>query len=156
MESQLVNRYWIGVASRDHVQLGVSGGFAQLNHGRQAPLKRFQAGDGIIYYSPRLTYPSGEPCQAFTALGVVRSGEVYQGIMSADFKPFRIDVDFFDVSEAPIRPLIDQLSFIRNKRHWGAAFRFGLISIPESDFRLIADAMDVPPGRWPQEWKPST
>ena len=27
-------RYWIGVASRDHVARGVAGGFCQLGHGK--------------------------------------------------------------------------------------------------------------------------
>ncbi|MDQ7862723.1 hypothetical protein RCO48_21920 [Peribacillus frigoritolerans] len=33
-------RYWIGVASRDHVMKGIDGGFAQLCHGKEAPLKK--------------------------------------------------------------------------------------------------------------------
>ena len=43
--------------------------------------------------------------------------------------------------EAPIKPLIDTLSFIRSKQHWGAAFRFGFIRVPEADFQRIAAAM---------------
>ena len=39
-------------------------------------------------------------------------------------------------------PLIEKLSFIRSKTHWGAAFRFGYIKVPEADFALIADAMN--------------
>ena len=31
-------RYWIGVACREHVGRGVAGGFAQLCHGKAAPL----------------------------------------------------------------------------------------------------------------------
>ena len=54
-------RFWIGVASRDHLNVGVKGGFIQLNHGKQAPLRRLKAGDGVIMYSPRTTYPDGEP-----------------------------------------------------------------------------------------------
>ncbi len=70
--------YWIGVVSRSHVQRGVAGGFAQMNHGKQAPLKRMKAGDGLIYYSPRESYPDGAPLQAFTALGFIRTGQVYE------------------------------------------------------------------------------
>ena len=40
-----------------------------------------------------------------------------------------------------MRPLIDELSFIRSKAHWGAAFRFGVVRVPEADFALIAAAM---------------
>ena len=45
-------RYWLGVVSRAHVERGVAGGFAQLCHGRAAPLARMQTGDWLIYYSP--------------------------------------------------------------------------------------------------------
>ena len=71
-------RFWIGVASRDHVNIAVKGAFVQLNHGKKAPLGRLKAGDGVIMYSPRTTYPDGEPLQAFTAIGTVVTGDVYQ------------------------------------------------------------------------------
>jgi hypothetical protein len=45
-------RYWIGVVSESHVKLGVEGGFAQLCHGKSAPLRRMREGDWLIYYSP--------------------------------------------------------------------------------------------------------
>jgi hypothetical protein len=133
--------HWVGVVSRSHVRLGVEGGFIQLNHGKKAPLTRFRAGDGLVMYSPRTAYPDGEVLQAFTAIGRIKSGEVYQVEMSPDFTPYRIDVEFFACEEAPIRPLIDELSFIRSKTHWGAAFRFGQVKIPAGDFLRIAAAM---------------
>jgi len=43
-------RFWVGVASREHVQLGLSGGFAQFSHGKPGPAKRPRRGDGILYY----------------------------------------------------------------------------------------------------------
>ena len=61
--------------------------------------------------------------------------------MSADFKPYRIDVEFVKCRETPIRPLIEELSFIKDKTHWGAAFRFGLVKVPQQDFELIAANM---------------
>ena len=70
--------YWIGVVSKEHVAIGVSGGFTQLNHGKAAPLERMRAGDGFAFYSPRTAYPDGPPLQAFTAIGRIRNGEVYQ------------------------------------------------------------------------------
>jgi predicted RNA-binding protein len=132
---------WIGVVSRSHVQSGVQGGFIQLNHGKQSAVQRLKAGDRLLMYSPRTSYPDGAPLQAFTAIGLVTTGEVYQSEVSPDFRPFRVAVQFFPCSEAPIKPLIDRLSFIRNKTHWGAAFRFGYVKVPESDFGVIADAM---------------
>ena len=79
--------------------------------------------------------------QSFTAIGRVRTGEVYQVEMTSRFKPFRADVKFLKAKEAPIRPLIDRLSFIKDKSHWGARFRFGHLNISEVDFALIAAAM---------------
>ena len=62
-------RYWLGVASRDHVKTGVAGGFCQLSHGKSGPLMRIRPGDGIVYYSPRTEMRGGDPVQGFTAIG---------------------------------------------------------------------------------------
>jgi hypothetical protein len=137
-------KYWIGVVSRAHVQLGVRDGFIQLSHGKKAPLQKLHAGDCLAIYSPRTDYPDGAPLQAFTAIGTVKSGEVYQAEMAPDFKPYRLDVAFAPCREAPIKPLLEQLSFIRSKTHWGAAFRFGYLQVPAEDFARIADAMRPP------------
>jgi len=104
--------YWIGVVSRDHVAYGVDGGFTQLNHGKAAPLERMRAGDGFAFYSPRATYPDGPPLQAFTAIGRVRDGVVYQQRPPHDegFAPFRLRVDYLPARDAPIKPLIEELS----------------------------------------------
>ena len=134
-------RYWIGVVSREHVMIGVKGGFIQLNHGKRAPLQRLSADDGVVFYSPRTSYPDGEPLQSFTAIGRVKSGDIYQVEMTPGFKPFRADVKFLKAKVTPIRPLIDRLSFIKDKSHWGARLRFGHLSIGEADFALIAAAM---------------
>ena len=136
-------QYWIGVVSREHVQRGVEGGFIQLNHGKKAPLQRMRAGDGIVMYSPRTSYPSGESLQRFTAIGVVATGEAHQVEMSEDFKPYRVDVKFFESTEVAIKPLVERLSFIKSKTRWGGAFRFGYIKVPAADFALIAKEMGV-------------
>ena len=134
---------WIGVISRAHAQLGVQGGFIQLNHGKKAPLQYLHAGDGIVIYSPRDTYPDGAVLQHFTAIGSVLTGAVYQVEMTSDFKPYRLDVGFMNCHDAPIKPLIHRLSFIKNKTKWGSSFRFGHLKIPVEDFNIIAEAMGV-------------
>jgi len=134
-------RYWIGVVSRDHVANAVAHGFVQLNHGKAAPLERLQPGDGFAFYSPRESYPNGAMLQAFTAIGRVADGDVYEATMPELGTIARRDVAFLDAAEAPIRPLVAQLSFIRSKTHWGAAFRFGLVCVPREDFATIAAAM---------------
>jgi hypothetical protein len=133
--------YWIGVVSQDHVDIAVAGGFTQLNHGKAGPLERMRAGDGLVFYSPRMHYPDGAPLQAFTGIGRIRTGIVYQAEAGADFRPFRLHVDYLPATPAPVKPLIETLSFIRSKTHWGAAFRFGIVRIAAADFARIAQAM---------------
>lgn len=133
--------YWIGVVAQDHVAAGVAGGFAQLNHGKAGPLERMREGDGLAYYSPRATWPDGPPLQAFTAIGRVAAGGIRQAGDGVPFPPFRRAVDYLPSRAVPVRPLIGALTFIRSKDHWGAAFRFGFLRVPEEDFARIAAAM---------------
>lgn len=132
---------WIGVASKEHVQRGREGGFSQVCHGKKGPLSRMRQGDGIIYYSPTVRFREKEKCQEFTAIGKIIGEDTYQVDMGNDFHPFRIDVEYFASQEVSIHTLLDFLSFTRDKRYWGASFRFGLFKITEEDFQTIAGRM---------------
>lgn len=137
----MTTRFWIGVASREHVQHGVAGGFSQLCHGKAHPLKRMALGDWLIYYSPKERFEENEPCQKFTAIGKVIGENVYPFEMFPGFVPYRRNIDFLEAADAPIRPLLDQLSFIKDKGRWGYAFRFGHLEILRADFELISTGM---------------
>ena len=144
-------RTWVNTISREHVEGGVEGGFTQADHGRDTRLRRLRPGDRIVFYSPRTSYPDGEPLQQFTAIGTVAGEEPYRVTMRDDFHPWRLAVDF-DVSRpAGIRPLLPRLSFTADRRNWGLVFRRGLFEIPEDDFEVIARAMavDSPDGTTP-------
>jgi predicted RNA-binding protein len=135
-------RYWIGVAAKDHVQRGVKGGFCQLCHGKAQPLRRMQQGDWIIYYSPKQEFEGNSPCQAFTAIGTVSGTETYAFEMLLGFTPFRRDIQFLqEAKPAAIRPLIQDLSFIKDKSKWAYSFRYGHLEITSNDFELIATQM---------------
>jgi predicted RNA-binding protein len=135
--------YWVSTISRDHVQLSVKGGFTQAGHGKSSGLKRLKADDWLVYYSPKTGLRDGEPVQAFTAIGRVVDEELYQVEQAPGFTPWRRNIEFVKSIEAPIRPLIDQLSFIKDKRRWGYMFRVGLFKIPHEDFAVISRAMAV-------------
>jgi hypothetical protein len=79
--------------------------------------------------------------QAFTAIGRVAEGSIYEVNGSPLGQAFRRPVQYLDSAPAPIKPLLGELTFIRSKTHWGAAFRFGLVRIPRADFAAIAAAM---------------
>jgi hypothetical protein len=138
--------YWIGVASRDHVQRGVAGGFCQLSHGKASPLRRLKSGDRIIYYSPRERMGDGEPVQSFTAIGEVLEGEPEPFDMGGGFVPYRRKVRFLAAADAPIRPLLPLLSFTRDRPNWGMVLRRGLFPIETADYGLIAEAMGARDG----------
>ena len=134
-------RYWIIVASKDHLQRGVAGGFIQANHGKSAPLKRMHEQDWVIFYSPKFEFEKPEKLQCFTAICKVVDENTYQHDMGGGFIPFRRNVKFLPSRDVSIVPLIAELTFITDKTHWGAPFRFGTLEIPEVDFRLIAEKM---------------
>jgi hypothetical protein len=77
------------------------------------------------------------------AIGRVVDEDLYQVEIAPGFTPWRRNVEFVRAVEAPIRPMIDQLSFIKDKRCWGYLFRFGLFKIQRDDFAVISRAMAV-------------
>lgn len=136
-------RYWINTVSRSYVQIGVDGGFTQADHGKDSRLKRLSKGDRIIFYSPRTERDAGEVLQHFTAIGEVVDDVPFQAGAGVEADPWRRRMRFFSSTEAPIRPLIEELEFIVNKKSWGFPFRRGFFEIGEKDFKVIARAMMV-------------
>ncbi|WP_148931728.1 EVE domain-containing protein [Paenibacillus methanolicus] len=134
-------RYWIGVVSASHVERAAQGGFAQLCHGKAAPLRRMRQGDWLIYYSPRTDMAKGKPLQSFTAIGQVVDDRIYEYRMSETFVPLRRDVRFLPCQAVKIADLLGQLTFTRGKLNWGYAFRFGQFEIGIEDFQTIARSM---------------
>jgi hypothetical protein len=137
-----MSRNWVAVASAEHVRLGRSQGFMQVCHGKAAPLKRVQPGDGVVYYSPTSIFRGDDRLQSFTAIGVVRDGAPYQVDMDGGFSPFRRDVNWRVAAEVPIKPLVGRLQFTTG-RNWGFQLRFGLFEISGHDMAMIAEAMGV-------------
>ena len=136
-----MSRAWIAVASAEHVRRGVAGGFAQVCHGRAAPLRRLAPGDAIAYYSPTSSFRGRDALRAFTAVGTVRDGAPYAVDMGGGFVPFRRDVDWLEAVPAPIAPLLPRLSFAAGTPHWGARLRFGLLEVDPDDLAVVRDAM---------------
>jgi hypothetical protein len=134
-------KFWVNTISKDHVARGIEGGFTQANHGKPHTLKRLSKGDWIIFYSPKTSYQNGEPLQAFTAVGQVKDEELYKIEMAPGFEPWRRNIVFYSCHEVLINPLIDSLSFIKDKTHWGYKFRFGLFEISKEDFEFIYNIM---------------
>ena len=82
-----------------------------------------------------------DKCQEFTAIGKVKDDEVYPFQMTANFCPFRRNIDFIESKDVSILPLINDLEFILNKKSWGYPFRYGFFEINLNDFCLISSKM---------------
>ena len=136
-------QFWINTVSKNHVLRGVDGGFTQADHGKNNRLKFINKNDYIIFYSPKTELQGGEKLQAFTAIGQITDDQPYQVQMTPSFHPWRRKIMFFKCSELPIIEILNDLSFIRDKQHWGFPFRRGLFTIPENDFNIISGAMKV-------------
>lgn len=133
-------RFWLGVVQREHVLRGVALGIAQINHGSKA-VGRMAPGDGFVYYSPRTSYPDGDPLREFTAIGRIADGDIWQAD-DGDFRPWRRKVDYDGAAiAAPITPLLDVLDLTRGNRNWGYQLRRGQLELTEHDFRVIAEQM---------------
>lgn len=55
----MIKKYWMIVASKNHVETGKELGIIQACHGKAAPLKRMKNGDGFIFYSSKFTFRKG-------------------------------------------------------------------------------------------------
>jgi hypothetical protein len=110
-------KYYIIVASKDHVNVGENGGFAKAGHGKKSQLIKLKKNDWVIYYSSKETLEERKPYQKFTAISQVTDDEPYQVIINENFKPWRRNVDFYDKLEIEIRPLLSDFKFIVNEKN---------------------------------------
>lgn len=136
-------KYWIAVISKNHVLKGKEWQILQVCHGKKAPLKRIQSGDYIVFYSSKENLKDKKPLQKFTAIAKAMDNHIYQIEQFKGFMPFRRKVAFLSCNEIEIRPLINDLDFIRNKKSWGFPFRYGLLEISKKDFDLISTKMQL-------------
>jgi hypothetical protein len=134
-------KFWCGVASKEHVELGKQLGYCQVCHGKRSPLERMSIGDGLLYYSPVIQFKGREQCQKFTAIGKVAGVETYKFKMYEDFVPYRRDVEYYEAKEVAIRPLLQELEMTKGKSNWGYKFRFGHFQLVKEDFLIIANLM---------------
>ena len=128
-------------ASKDHVLKGIEGGFAQAGHGRKNFISKPSKGDWVVFYSSKDKFENGKSLQKFTAIGKVVDEEPYQLTASENFKPYRRNVEFKESHEADIRPLLEHLFFIKNKKKWGFYLISGFREISKEDFEVIKSAM---------------
>lgn len=136
---------WIVIASADHVRQAVEGGFVQAGHGKRSGVEKLAKGDGIAAYAPREAMRSGEPVQAFVAIGTV-TDDAPRGVDRGEKGiHHRRSVAWRKRARpASVRPLTTKLAFVKDRENWGMAFRRGLFRIEPADMAIIAEAMGTP------------
>jgi hypothetical protein len=141
-------RHWIAVVPKVGVERCLAGGFAMFAHGRHDAVKRTKTGEWLAYYSPRTLLKGGDEIRAFTAIGKFTEREPYEAEMMPGRVGWRRDIAFEKgAREAGVYPLLDQLSFIKDRTHWGLFFHRSLFSVQRDDLVLIAAAMGLDPKR---------
>ncbi len=120
-------RHWVIVASRDHARRGVGGGFVMANHGKRPPLARMSPGDRVLIYSPRTTYPDGEPLRAVTIVGEVAGKEPEPSdVISGGF---RRAASLREIEPLPLAEIREHLPASR--------IRFGFFELDAEDAEAI-------------------
>lgn len=135
-----MQKYWINVAPRERVLKAVEES-AMQSQGNEAHLNRIDKDDWVIFYSHRADAAGTVKLQFFTAIGQVVDKNTYQVKDDSTQKSFSRKMNYLKTKETPLIPLIQKLSFIRNKKYWGTVFKMNLIQIPKEDFDLIAQEM---------------
>jgi len=104
-------------------------------------------GDIILFYISRMYLNKmGYPVKQFHSV-VQCNGPSYEaardsidifGSVYSQHLPIKI----INRKKCDIKPLINKLSFIKNKENWGSAFLSGMRKISKSDYDIILNAFD--------------
>ena len=133
-------QFWIGVAHAKQVGLIRAKGLVAFSKGQKAPVAKMSTGDQVVYYAPRSDF-EGDAVQAFITLATVTGDAPYETPLMGDATAWVREADYAQTGEAPIRPMIPDLTFIKKPTHWGMAFRSSHFEITEADFDRIRAAM---------------
>jgi predicted RNA-binding protein len=90
---------------------------------------KLSKGDKVLFYL------AGEEGKKFLGSAELTSNLISDKLTLNDYVKVK-DIDFW-TNFIPIKGMVDDLSFIKNKAHWGLHFQGGIISIPELDYKLI-------------------
>ena len=137
--------FWIGVAAKQHVMMGLRDGYCMFAHGEHRAVEKLGVGDLFTYYAPMIGMGTGGQVRVFVAIGTVLDVPPEAQPMGGALIGWRRKAHYFDAQDASIYPLLAQLSFIKDAQHWGIHFRKSLFKVTDADFTVIASAMGAAP-----------
>jgi hypothetical protein len=134
-------KYWVVVASRNHVLRGAELGIFGIGHGKRQPLEQIAPGDKVVFYAPRIEHTKTgkeNTFQKFKGCGTVLNEPIFTEEIAGTCV-FRRKIQFEEVTtETSIQELIPQLDFILNKKKWGFPFLRGYIAISQRGYIAIS------------------
>jgi hypothetical protein len=137
-------KFWLIVASKDHIEKGVSGGFAQACHGKMKPISKPQKGDGVLFYATREKYNENtNRIKRITAVGFFEDEKV--DVHEIEDKLFyKRKVNFeIPIREINLKDYLKDIGFIENKEKWGMYLRSSMREIPKKDFDFLHSKMKL-------------
>ncbi len=100
-----------------------------VNHGKRGPLVRMGVGDRILVYSPKTTFPGGDPLQAIAIVGTVTGAEPQPSAVIPG--GFRLEAELREIEPVPLARVRDHVPTSR--------LRFGCFELPPGDADAIWD-----------------
>lgn len=137
------HRYWIGVASTDHVDAAVEKSVFGFGPGHHADADRPAKGDWIAYYSPTTGGDDGEPVRRITAVARLEDEASQEGDADGDAPTWTRKAHYYHHDTADIYDLLPRFSFIKDQAHWGVHFHRSLLEVTKDDMAAIAHATGV-------------
>lgn len=134
--------HYVGVVHRKMVEIARERGVVAFGHGKESLVRSLEVGDSVIFYAPR-EEPDGAPVQAFVALAEVTGAEPRESDFYMGRTGWLRDARFLMTAEVPVKPMLEDLTFVKNKTHWGMTFRGGRFRIPGEDHARIVAAMEA-------------
>lgn len=142
-----MSNYWVFPITQDNLDICLEHSIIGASGNNKKRITRIQPGDLIIFYVSRAFYNRilpriGEFQAVVGCIGwPFKSATKMWHDSAGDNFPTRMPIKVVSRKKCKVGPLIEKLSFIKNKHNWGSAFFSGMRQIPTGDFILIVDAM---------------
>src|SRR4051812_45359031 len=116
--------HWICCMTEENLRISLDSKTIGYKETTGMRLKAFRERDKVVFYVPRKSFSSVIPVRKLVGVAQVR-GTVYRSITPIwdnGIFPQRIAIDVTSRGCCEIIPLINHLSFIKNRKHWGSSF----------------------------------
>jgi predicted RNA-binding protein len=145
--------YWLFVTTQANWKVSRENNIVGVAERHKNALSKVHLGDKSLFYIKAIYSAKdvGEPPLVSGAYEVISdiyydSRRIFSSPsdMSEETFPWRLQLNCLTPSSEPIafKPLIEKLSFIKNKKHWGGTLQGNaLLNIPEQDFRTIVSSL---------------